>query len=421
MHDVRKYFLGPENNIQEYPVNEADLQELYDAHERRLRAVPMAFRRSLHDRIDWNDRLVCIKGPRGVGKTTLMLQRIKEAFPDPSKALCVSLDNLWFATHRLQDVAAHLDTHGATHLFLDEVHHHPDWQTLVKNLHDDFPALSIVYSSSSLLQLEAGAGDLSRRQLPYALPGLSFREFLAFEGVLTHPPVSLSELLASHADLARGIASRIKVLPFFERYLRSGHYPFYRESPAGYPERLRRIVAQVLDVDYPRAVPVSLATVRKARKMLMVLASSTPQIPRMTDLWRELETDRNNGLAILHALARAGLVALLPSRSATLKNLSRPEKIYLGDTNLMHALVPRPDPGTIRETFFLNQLSAAGHDVSYPPRGDFLVDARWLFEVGGPSKTFRQIADAPDSYLALDGLETGRGNRIPLWLFGFLY
>ncbi len=402
-------------------MNEDDLQELFDGQERRLRAVSSAFHRSLYSGIDWNARLICIKGPKGTGKTTMLLQRIKEAFPDPSAVLYASLDNLWFTTHRVQDVAAWLDSRGGTHLFLDEVHHVEHWQTLVKNLHDDFPALHIVYSGSSLLQLEKGGGDLSRRQMPYTLAGLSFREFLAFEGVLDLPPLGWEELLRGHAAIARAIAARVKILPLFSRYLKSGYYPFYKESGGGYPERIRHIADQILEIDYPRTCPVTLATIRKARKMLMVLASAAPQVPKMTDLWRELETDRNNGLGMLDALERAGLLGLLSSRSATLKNLSRPEKIYCDNPNLMHALVRRPDLGALRETFFLNQLRTAGRSLVYPPRGDFLVDGRWLFEVGGHGKSFGQIADIPDSYLAVDDLEVGRGNRIPLWLFGFLY
>ena len=155
--------------------------------------------------------------------------------------------------------------------------------------------------------------------------------------------------------------------------------------------------------------------------MLMVLASSVPQVPKMTDLWRELETDRNNGLGMLGALERAGLLGLLPSRSATLKNLSRPEKIYCDNPNLMHALVRRPDRGTLRETFFRNQLAAAGHELAYPARGDFLVDGEWTFEIGGAGKGFGQIAGLPRSFLAVDDIEIGRGNRIPLWMFGLLY
>ena len=402
-------------------MNEEDLQELFDAQERKLRAVSSAFHRSLYPEIDWNDRLLCIKGPKGTGKTTMLLQRIKEAFPDPSAALYASLDNLWFATHRVQDVAAWLDSHGGTHLFLDEVHHFENWQTLVKNLHDDFPALHLVYSGSSLLQLEKGGGDLSRRQLPYTLAGLSFREFLSFEGALDLPAVGWEELLRRHAAIARGIAARVKILPLFSRYLKSGYYPFYKESKTGYHERIRRIGDRILEIDYPRVEPVTLATIRKARKMLMVLASSVPQVPKMTDLWRELETDRNNGLGMLGALERAGLLGLLPSRSATLKNLSRPEKIYCDNPNLMHALVRRPDRGTLRETFFRNQLAAAGHELAYPARGDFLVDGEWTFEIGGAGKGFGQIAGLPRSFLAVDDIEIGRGNRIPLWMFGLLY
>lgn len=402
-------------------MNDDDVQELIDSQERRLRSTTSAFHRALYNEIDWNDRLICIKGPRGTGKTTMLVQRIKESMPDPSKALYVSLDNLWFSTHRVQDLATWLDSHGGTHLFLDEVHHFEKWQTLVKNLHDDFPSLHIVYSGSSLLQLEKGGGDLSRRQLPYILNGLSFREFLSFEGSIDIPVMGLDELLQRHASTARDIAAKVKILPLFSRYLRTGYYPFYKESASGYHERIRNVVDQILEIDYPRTEPVTVATIRKARKMLMVLASSVPQVPRMAELWRELETDRNNGLGMLNALERAGLLGLIPSRKSTLKNLSRPEKIYCDNPNLMHALVRRPDAGTVRETFFRNQISASGHELAYPAVGDFIVDGKWTFEVGGAGKGFGQIANIPGSFLAVDNCEIGRGNRIPLWMFGLLY
>lgn len=407
------------------PVTAEAFAELQDSSDRMLRATPHGFFRSLHDRIDWSEHLVCVKGARGVGKTTLLLQHIRDVFgPRPSTALYASLDDLWFADRRLKDLAVYLDAHGFTHLFLDEVHHLPDWSLQIKNLHDQFPALHIVYSGSSLLDLDRADADLSRRQAPYVLSPLSFREFLLLEGLSAPGPIPLPELLAHHSDIAAetlsALASR-KIIPLFERYLVSGAYPFSRAVRSTFRDRLRATAAQVLDVDWPKAEPVSTETIQRAKRMLVVLAASTPQHPNMAALWRELGTERNQGMKTLNALVRAGLLALLPSRSASLKNLSRPEKIYCGDPNLMHALVPRPDPGTLRETFFLNQLRAAEHVLTYPPRGDFLVDDRLLFEVGGPGKTFRQIADAPDSYLALDTLEIGRANRIPLWLFGFLY
>lgn len=395
--------------------------ELLQTSDRMLRATPRGFHRYLYPQIDWTDRLVCIKGARGTGKTTLMLQRLHETFGvGSSSVLYASLDDLWFATHRLKDLAAYLDTHGFTALFLDEVHRLPDWSVQIKNLHDQFPALRVVYSGSSLLDIERAEADLSRRQATYTLDGLSFREFLILEGIDAGTPVPLETLLADHRPIAAALAAKTKILPLFERYLRSGFYPFYKEARSRFRERLRATVNQVLDVDWPKAEPVSAETINRAKRMLLVLASSVPQQPNMAALWRELDTERNQGMKMLRALDRARLLCLLAPHPPKLKNLSAPEKIYCGDPNLAQALAPRTDIGTLRETFFASQLRQ-GHTLHVPSAGDFLVDSRYLIEVGGPSKTFKQIADAPDSYIAADGIETGWGNRIPLWLFGFLY
>ena len=214
----------------------------------------------------------------------------------------------------------------------------------------------------------------------------------------------------------------MKILPLFERYLVSGYYPIYRGVASLFAERLVAIVNNVLDVDFPAVEDVELATVRKTKKMLMVIAGSCPQqSPNMSALYRELETNRNLGLKMFSALERAELIAVLSTGNDKLKNLSRPEKIFLGDTNLMHALVPSPASGTVRETYFTNQLRASGHAVSSPSQGDFLVDGKYLFEVGGKGKGFKQIADVPDSYVVNDDVEIGIGNKIPLWLLGFLY
>lgn len=403
------------------PVNETDREKILSISENRMEETPLAFKRTLYGQIDWSTRLVCLKGARGVGKTTLMLQRAKEAL-GPGKALYVSLDNVWVDSREIYALAEYHLGRGGTHLFLDEVHKIADWQKLVKSLHDDLRRLSVVYSGSSLLKLEKRGADLSRRQTAYALPGLSFREYLAFEGLLDLPAVPLDRLLSGHVALARAVCARLPVLKHFEAYRLGGYYPFYKEEPHHYLSRVVQAANQALEVDYPEIEDVEPSTVRKARRMLAVLAASAPQTPKMEELYRQLGTDRKQGLKMLYALERAGLLSLLASaRRETLKQLATPRKIYCDNPNLMAALVPRPDPGTLRETFFLNQLRAAGHVLTYPPRGDFLVDDRHLFEVGCPGKTFRQIADAPDSYLALDDLEVGRANRIPLWLFGFLY
>ena len=216
------------------------------------------------------------------------------------------------------------------------------------------------------------------------------------------------------------ITKEVKILPLFERYFRSGYYPFYLEGAAKYEERIRQVVNQTLDSDWPSVEDVTAETIRKARKMLRILAALPPQTPKMNRLYAELGTERQHGLKILYALERAGLLNLIASDFDALDNLCSPEKIYCENTNLMYALTPDADIGTAREAFFANQLSI-GHSVVYPKKGDFMVDERWLFEVGGKGKGFSQIKDIPDSYVVNDGVEVGIGNKIPLWLFGFLY
>ena len=347
-----------------------DIQELLATSDRMVEATTTGFHRYLAARIDWRDRLVCIEGARGTGKSTLMRQRIKETFGLAGRAVYVSLDDLWFSNHRVKDAVAWFDSHGYT--------------------------------------------------ATYAMKGLSFREFLAFEGVLDMAPVDFGKLLSGHRKIAADIVGKVKILPLFERYLREGYYPFYKEVHALYHSRIMEAVNKALETDWPAVADVSVSTVRRAKRMLAVLAASVPQQPNMARLYRELDTDRNTGIKILEALSRSGLLALLQGSGATLKNLSKPEKIYCDNTNLMYALVPRIDKGTARETFFLNQLSK-DHSVSYSGTGDFLVDGKYVFEVGGAGKGFMQIKDVPNSYVANDDTEIGIGKKIPLWMFGLLY
>lgn len=387
---------------------------------RLIDETPTAFHRRLYRSVDWENRLVCIKGPRGTGKTTMLRQSAKERFGLDPRAIYVSFDHYWFKIHSPLEFAEEMHKQGVTHLFVDEVHHVEHWQTAIKNFTDFYPDMSVVYSGSSLLKMDNREGDLSRRQISYTLDGLSFREFLAYEGALETEPVPLETVLADHVRLAADVAKKVRILPLFERYLATGFYPFYRTEHSGYYERVAATVDKVLDSDWPAIEDVTPATIRKTKKMLAVLAASCPQQPNMSALYRELETDRNQGLKMLSVLERAGLLALVPSGKDTLKNLSRPEKIFCANPNLMHALVSRADEGTIRETFFVNQLRAAGHEVVCADRGDFSVDGRYRVEVGGRKKRFTQIKDIPESFVAADDLESGFGSRIPLWLFGFL-
>lgn len=390
--------------------------------QRRLLATPTTFFRYLYDEIDWGDTLIGIKGPKGGGKTTMLLQHIKESFKgrDLEKVLYVSLDHLWFTTHDIRDVIEFHYTHGGTHVFIDEIHYYKHWQTLLKNLCDDYPDLHIVYTGSSMLQLERSEGDLSRRLTMYEMRGLSFREFLAYEGIMKVQAVDLEELLDRHVEIAMEICSQTKILEQFKKYLEVGYYPFYKAVRHGYYQRLQSVANHVIEVDYPNIDDVTISTIRKTKKLLMLLAERVPQLPKMTELYKELETDRNQGLKMLNALERGGLLLLLGDNTKSPDNLSRPDKIYINNPTMMFALTPQVDIGPLRETFFMNQLSQQ-HEVRYPVSGDFLIDRTYLFEVGGKSKTFDQIKDIENSYLAVDNTEIGHKNRIPLWMFGLLY
>lgn len=401
---------------------EEQISYLIAIFQRRLAATPMAFFRYLYKTIDWNDTMIGIKGPKGCGKSTLLLQHIKETFKgkELDKVLYVSLDNLWFTTHDIIDVIDFHYTHGGTHLFIDEIHYYKKWQTLLKNICDDYPGLHVVYTGSSMLQLEKSEGDLSRRLTMYEMRGLSLREFLEYEGILQMPSVTLEQLLSEHVSIAMGVSEKTKILEHFKKYLEVGYYPFYKAVHHGYYQRLQNVANQVIEVDYPYVEDITMSTIRKTKKLLMILAERVPQLPKMNELYKELETDRNQGLKMLNALQRGGLLLLLSDDAKSPDNLSRPDKIYINNPTMMYALSPKVDIGTLRETFFYNQLSQS-HEVRYPKAGDFLVDRKHLFEVGGKGKNFDQIKDIPDSYLAVDNTEVGHGNRIPLWMFGLLY
>lgn len=403
-------------------MNDSEVAMLLETSARLIGDVPQDFHRYLQKKVDWDEDLLCIKGPKGTGKTTLMLQHVQQEFgPDTEKAVYFSLDNVWFADHEPIDAIDYFFKNGYTNLFIDEVHHCQGWSRLIKTAADSYPGMKIAYSGSSILKIDHGQADLSRRQTVYNLKGLSFREFLEYEGVGRFPVVGYDEIRSSHRKIAVDICKGKKILPLFKRYLGSGYYPFYKKSPRHFADRLAEVVNNVLTVDLPAVEGVTPPTVRKARKMLMVLARSCPQQPNMSELYRQLETERNMGLRLLEALERAELFTGVDVGSLKLKHLSRPEKIFLGDTNLMNALVMNPDQGAVRETYFVNQLRASGHSLSAPAKGDFVVDGESLFEIGGAGKGFEQIKDIPESYVAADDIEIGSGNKIPLWLFGFLY
>ncbi len=397
-----------------------EIQPLYNNYHRKIVKVSLKFKRYLYNNIHWNSRIIGIKGARGVGKTTMLLQHIVENYQDIDKTLYASLDDLWFSTHSLLDLVDWADSHGINRLYLDEVHRYDKWSQTLKNIYDNYPEMSIVYTSSSLLMMDNAQTDLSRRQTLYTLHGLSFREFLSFEGILHIDPIPFDELLQEHVQKAMQIVRKVKITPLFENYLKYGYYPFYKETVEDFTDRLRQIASVVIDSDLPAVEKVSFETLQKVRKLLMIISEKVPFEPNMSELWKQLSTNNDLGLRMLYALDKAQILTLLSSKAKSYKYLYKPDKIFLNNTNLMNALCPNVDKGNERETFFVCQMHVT-KDVKRPKNGDFLIDDKYLFEVGGKNKTFNQIADIPNSYLAIDNTEVGFGCRIPLWMFGFSY
>ncbi|MBO7599338.1 MAG: ATP-binding protein [Bacteroidales bacterium] len=398
----------------------SDIKPLINNYNQLLRDTDCQFKRYLYSQIDWTDRLIGIKGARGVGKTTLMLQYIKENYNNYDKALYVSLDNLWFNKYDLADLVEYLYQQGVETIFLDEVHKLTNWQQYLKHCYDNYPKLKIVYTGSAMLAIDHSKADLSRRQSLYSLSGLSFREYLEFEFQLKYNPLSLSELLDNHKNMALRITENIKVLKCFNDYLLRGYYPFYKETVNSYYMRLADVAKTIIDIDIPAVEDVAYITLEKLKRLLMVISGSLPFVPNISKLAEQLQVSREHALKMLNILHSAGLVLCVNSPANSYKHLASPQKVYTENTNLMYALTQNITQGTVRETFFANQTRTL-HTIEIPVAGDFVVDGRYTFEVGGNKKSYRQIADMPDSYLAVDDMEVGFGNRIPLWMFGFLY
>jgi len=387
---------------------------------RILNALPVQHRRYLYQDIDWEGRLIGVTGTRGTGKTTLLLQYLKDNFPKKENVLYASLDNIYFTKNSLLDLAEKFDAYGGTHLFLDEVHRYPTWAIELKNIYDSFPKMHVVFTGSSMLEIYKSNADLSRRAISYELKGLSFREFLLLEHNLDFPVLTLKEILKNHCTIASDIVGKIKILPEFKKYLKYGYYPIYKEGLKSYSLRLQNAVNTVLDNDLPSVEKVEYNTIFKIKKLLLVLASLVPYVPNINALSNEIETNRANTLRYLEYLKRAGLIQMFLYPQKSMKMLSKPDKIYLNNSNLLYTLADEnTNIGNVRETFFANQVSAK-YTVNISQRGDFQVEGS-VFEVGGKTKSYKQIKDLPESYLVIDETEVGYGNKVPLWLFGFLY
>jgi predicted AAA+ superfamily ATPase len=399
------------------------MERIVEKFRKKLSLTSLYFTRSLMDEINWEARMIGIKGARGVGKTTMMLQYIKKHFEQDPAVLYISLDDIWFSDNKLADLADRFVKQGGKLLFLDEVHKYPGWSRELKNIYDDFPELKIVFTGSSLLEIMDARADLSRRAIVYRMQGLSFREYLNFELGLNLNSHSLDEVLQNHLKISGEVTSEIKPLKHFSHYLREGYYPFYKEIPELYSMRLGEIMNMIIEIELPLLRGVDVSNSSKIKQMLLIISESAPFIPNISKLSERTGINRNTFISYLNFLSEAGLLRNLYRDAFGITRLQKPEKIFLENTNIAFALNNGlPDKGNIRETFFANQLSYS-HSLTIPDNGDFLADESKTFEIGGRGKDNKQLNKATVStgFIASDDIEFGNGNKIPLWMFGFLY
>lgn len=397
------------------------MESLLEKSASKINSVQMNFIRGLADEIDWRPRLLGIKGSRGVGKTTLLLQHLKKNFEGDDSVAYISLDNLWFSRNRLEDFIDWFVKRGGKHLFIDEVHKYPQWSQILKNSYDDYPELQIVFTGSSMLEILNSRADLSRRAVVYNMQGLSFREYLNITCNLNIPVYTLDEIIANHKQISKDVLEVVKPLKYFSTYLKSGYFPFYNELPDHYFYKIEEVINMVLEVELPLMRNLEISYVTKIKQILQIIAESVPFIPNVTKLSERVGINRNTLLSYLFYLAEANMTLNVYKDVAGITKLQKPDKIYLENTNMIYALCPKQaNVGNLRETFFVNQLNYA-NKVEYVNHGDFKINGIYTFEVGGKSKTTDQIKNIPNSFIVSDDIEYGFDNRIPLWQFGLMY
>lgn len=393
--------------------NQENMDNLTKIYKKLLRETDTSFLRYLYNEIDWNNRIVGIRGPRGVGKTTLMLQHIKKDL-NTADVLYINADDIYFSDHRLIDLAEKLVQRGISHLFIDEIHKYKDWSKELKLIYDYYSELKVVFSGSSVLDLNKGTSDLSRRAIVYHLYGLSFREYLElFQGITT-PTFSLDEIVSGRPE---EIELKTPLL-YFEEYLKCGYYPFAKEN--SFDEKLRQIVNLTLENDIPVFADMPASMGRKFKKLLAVIAQSVPFKPNMSKLAEIIGAGRNQMPDYFRFIEDAGMIAQLKDDTGGIRGLGKIEKVYLDNTNLIYALAENEvNIGNLRETFFLNQTRVKNHVVS-SSIADFQINRR-TFEIGGKSKGKKQIESAEEGYVVKDQIEFSSGNILPLWWFGLNY
>lgn len=389
------------------------MEKLYELFYRKLKNIPVEFLRYKYNQIKWESRAFGLVGPRGVGKSTMLLQYIKQNL-DTKDTLYVSADNLYFAEHKLVDLADSFVKMGGKHLFIDEIHKYEGWSRELKQIYDSYDDLQLVISGSSILDIYKGMADLSRRMPIYEMQGLSFREYLRLFHGIDVPVYSMEEILM-HKAVISGIEHP---LPLFHDYLKRGYYPFGRD--AEFEIELMQVINQTMEIDIPMHIKANVSVGRKLKSLIMVVSKSVPFKPVMQKLADVTGISRNDIPDYLIYMERAGMISQLRNATGGLRGLGKVEKLYLDNTNLIYALAPEhADIGNVRETFFMNQTKVC-NDVRSSDISDFEIDNK-VFEIGGRKKGQKQIENASDGYIVKDDIESGYANIIPLWAFGLNY
>lgn len=391
------------------------MQRLYEHFHKLLKEVDDRFFRYVYQEINWNSRMIGLTGPRGVGKTTLLLQHIKTQL-DVKDTLYVTAEDFYFADRRLLDLAGDFTKLGGKYLFIDEIHKYKDWSRELKLIYDYHPELNVVFTGSSILDIKKGASDLSRRAVMYYMQGLSFREYLQLFHQITVSAYSIQEVVEHRVEIPE---TELKhPLPLFADYLHKGYYPFALEED--YELRLRQIINQTLETDIPTFAEMNISTGRKLKQLLAIIARSVPFKPNMSSIATMLSASRNNIADYCLYIEEAGMIAQLRDATGGIRGLGKVEKIYLDNPNLVYSLAENESNiGNIRETFFFNQTRVK-YEIITSPVADFQIDDM-TFEVGGKSKGQKQIRETSNAFVVKDDIETGFGNIIPLWHLGLLY
>lgn len=377
------------------------------------------YKRFLFSEIDFNEQLIGVLGSRGVGKTTILLQYLHEIYKD-KKTLYIMADHPIVVQLGLFAIADEFQKKGGEVLIIDEIHKIKNFEIDLKLIYDSFFGLNVVFTGSNAVAIDNAKADLSRRAVIYKLPVLSFREFLELETNEKFKPFSLEDLLKNHTLLATEILLKVKPFAYFEEYLKNGAYPFYTISKTSYIQKLLSASMQILETDLPMIYTIDHDKINALKKMMIMLCQSEPYDINISKLCGAVELNQRTLYKYLGILQAAGLIRILGAKSSGVSIISKPEKLYLDNTNLFSIFCDSVKIGTIRETFFASSVSYK-HNINYPKSGDFILDEKFTFEIGGKDKNIKQIKNLEDAYIVADDIEIGIDNKIPLWLFGFIY